>query len=433
MSSLSTRGKAALKSKLRVDMDAYFEALQNLYHPLENPEGALPMNVAENRISVDSVVQKIQEISREKEIPSWVAGYTSGQGSPTFRESVARSFSKHLAGVPMDPENFAFSAGATSVIEMTSLVLGDRRDVVAIPSPCYPVYRQDIGNIAGLERYDITTHHEIDVLKNGMPLTVEHLAQTKKDIESQGKEMRMLIITTPDNPTGGIYSLDQLNAYANWCIENQVHLVVNEIYGLTLIDTNHSAISGDYPVQLRFKSFIPIMHERQSAYLHLWYSFSKDFCISGTRVGFVYSLNEEMIRAYANLNYSHLVSNHTQWLLEEMLNDDEFVADYIKQNQKDLTDAYALVTSGLKRLNIPFVPSRGSMFIWIDFSQFLEDNSQEGENELWQRIFDNTGILLTPGQGFGHTKRGLFRMVFAACTLGELKVVIQRLDKFCQS
>jgi len=428
--SLSNRGHNASKTVLRVDMDLYFEAIQNLYNKETNPQGTFPMNIAENKLNWSMLREKIQQITRNNDIPDWVAGYTSGLGAPSFREAVAAFLEKFLTKCQINSENIAFSAGATSVVEMTCLVLGDPGDVVAIPAPSYPVYKQDVGNIAGLERYDIVTHHDLQSLKEGPLLDTTYLDTTKEMIERDGKTFKILVLTNPDNPTGGIYTYDQLLNITNWCLQNEVHLIVNEIYGLSLIDTSHPAIRNDYSDQVDFVSFAQIMERKKSDYLHLWYSFSKDFGISGLRVGFVYSLNQLFLKAYENLNYSHLVSNHTQWFLQELLKDEGFIEEYIDTNQKLLTEAYATIVTALIEIDIPYVPSRGSLFIWLDLSEFVESNSQEAENAIWLDIYEKTGILLTPGEGFGHSRKGLFRMVYPYFQKEDLVVAMERFRRY---
>ena len=426
--SISKRGLKASKSILRVDMDKYYEAIQNLYHAEKNPQGTFPLNMAENKLNWPMLRGKLMDVSKQ-EIPDWVAGYTSGLGARPFREAVARFLETFLTKCPIDPDRLAFSAGATSVVEMTSLVLGDPGDVVCVPAPCYPVYKQDIGNIAQLQRYDILTHHDLTSLQNGPILGLTHLEEARQKLERAGKVFKILILTNPDNPTGGIYPYEKLLEIAHWCLDHQIHLIVNEIYGLSLIDTDHPELCGDYKKQVTFVSFARIMQTKKSDYLHLWYSFSKDFGISGFRVGFVYSYNELFIRAYQNLNYSHLVSNHSQWQLQKVLEDKNFVHEFLSTNQILLTKAYVEVVKALRKVSIPYIPSRGSLFVWLDLSEFLENNTLEEENSLWLDLYEHTGILLTPGEGFGHSKKGHFRMVYPYFSQKDLKVAMSR---FCE-
>jgi aspartate/methionine/tyrosine aminotransferase len=175
------------------------------------------------------------------------------------------------------------------------------------------------------------------------------------------------------------------------------------------------------------------MADKQSEYLHLWYALSKDLGISGFRVGLLYSHNAALLEAYENLNLSHTVSNHTQWLLQHLLTDDDFMTSYVAENQRRLTEAYAVVVGALKRLDIPYVPSRGSLFVWIDLSEFMVGDSEQADLALWQELYRTSGVLLTPGVGFGHTKKGLFRVVYPCVSMEELSVAMERLGAFVQA
>lgn len=375
---------------------------------------------------------RMEELASRHPLPDWVANYTNSTGSPSFRDKVAIFYSRFLTHCKIDPEHLAISAGATSIIDLTSWILGEPDDVAVFPAPCYPVYKQDIQNKSGLERYDLITHHHIEDIKNGPLLSIHHLDKALNDIESQGKRFRILVITNPDNPTGGMYSQAKLNEFADWCISHNIHLIVNEIYGLSLINTQHPELKDDYPSPVAFYSFANIMQQRNSEYLHHWYALSKDFGASGFRVGMVYSLNKTFLEAYNNLNGPYMVSNYTQWMFEWVFSDHAFVEKYIQTNQQLLTENYLVVVRHLRKLNVPYAPAQGSLFVWLDLSEFLKDNTQALETELWNELYKQTGILLTPGNGFGHTLHGQFRLVHTCFIKEDLEVAMQRLDKFVE-
>ncbi|MDX1495156.1 MAG: aminotransferase class I/II-fold pyridoxal phosphate-dependent enzyme, partial [Longimicrobiales bacterium] len=356
--SLSRRGARAAGTPLRIDYDAFLEAEEDLYHPASNPTGKIPLNIAENRLSWHELRERIREITSQGEIPDWVPGYTSTRGAPEFRASMASFLSRHLTKSDVDPDHLVVSSGATGVIEMTALVLADAGDVAVIPAPCYPVYERDIGNVAGVERYDLVTEGGDGGPADGTAVTVASLERARREIEAGGRRFRMLIVTTPNNPTGAITPLERLEELADWCIQEEIHLVVNEIYGLSVIDTEHPDLRGAYEDDVRFASFATVMDRKASDYLHLWYSLSKDLGISGLRVGLAYSRNEAFLQAYANLNLTHTVSNHTQWVLGELLSDTAFMEGYVARNQRRLTEAYAVVARSLDGMGIPYVPSR---------------------------------------------------------------------------
>lgn len=427
---LSSRGMQASRTVVRVDLDLYFEAAANLFHPKTNPNGKFPLNVAENKLVWGLLKEKIETIARENPVESWVANYTSSVGALSTREVMAQFLEKFLAHTPVDPAHLCMGPGAAAVIEQTAWILGEPGDVAVIPAPCYSVYTQDIGNRPGLERYNLVTHREMSALKDGPLLTTDHLEKARLDIEGQGKRFRMLILTNPDNPTGGIYTREQLTAYADWCISKNIHLVVNEIYALSILDTRHPQLQADYPGERPFYSFINVIQQKNSEYLHWWYSLSKDFGASGFRVGLTYSLNATFRKAFDNLNATAMVSNYAQWTFEKALADHEFVKSYIEANQRALTENYALAVSRLRELQIPYAPARGSLFVWLDMSEFMKENTPEAERSLWMDLYQQTGVLLTPGDGFGHEKRGQFRLVYSYVPKEELAVAMGRVEEF---
>jgi aspartate/methionine/tyrosine aminotransferase len=427
---LSKRGYQAAEKPMRVDLEIYNQAIENQYDALKNPKGAFPMNVAENHLCWEMLQEKIQSITKSKNIPDWVSSYGDPAGVLSFRKATASFLSKFLIHLEIDADTLAFSAGATSVIEMTSFLLADHGDTAVIPAPSYPVYTADIGVIPGVRRYDLQTHTEINELKDGIPISIDQLEKAKIEIESQGSRFRMLILTSPDNPTGGIYSENQLHLLADWCINNEIHLLVNEIYGLSRIDICHPEIKSDYSDPFGFVSFGQLMAEKKNPFLHFWYSFSKDLGISGFRVGLLHSYNEDLINGYRNAGLSHCVSNYTQWVLQEVLEDLDFMEKYIAANQKALTESYVIVINSLRKLGIPYNPSYGSLFVWLDMSEFLNEESDQGQHELWLEIFEKTGILFTPGAGFGHQKKGLFRVVISSLSHQELAVAMERITAY---
>ncbi len=429
-SSLSERGQVAAQTILRIDLDVSNEAADNLYDPILNPDGVFPLSIAENRLLWDTLKVKFQEIATEHPIDDWVLGYTSASGADEFKEAVATFYQQFITNCAIEPKTLACSPGATGIVEMTGLLLADPGDVFAVPAPCYPVYRQDFGNISNLERYDVITFNQLDELQHGPLLNLMDLERAKSDIEQQGKRLRIVLLTSPDNPTGVRYTPKHLEEIADWCESRSIHLIVNELYALSLIDTSHALIKDDYPIEQDFDSFAYIMAHRKSNFLHHWYSFSKDFGISGFRVGILHSHNEQLLTAYENYNLSHSVSNHTQWLLIKLMEDETFIQNYIAENTRQLTKSYVHIIELLRKHNIKYAPSMGGLFVWADFSRFLVEQSYDAEIDFWQNMYKETGVLLTPGHGFGHKGFGFFRIVYPYVSYSILTVGMAKLDKF---
>ncbi len=427
---LSTRGNALASGSTRVDMELFHNAMQDLYDPETNPDGAFPLNVAENRLMSGVIREGLTGITSKETIPDWVLNYTETIGHPEVRETIALFMEEHLCKCHIDPDSIGFSAGVSAIIETSSFLLGNKGDVVVIPAPSYPMYTKDMGIKSGLERYDLQTHYNIEETGSAAPVTVPLLEEAKKKIRSEGKQFKLLVITSPDNPTGCIYGEEQLRELAEWCIGNNIHMIVNEIYALSQIDTSDKLISADYKEDLVFTSFASIMKDIQSDFLHLWYGLSKDFAMSGLRFGIVHSLNEDFINAMRNINIPHMVSNHTQWMVSELFKRSDFIKGFVQKNKEMITASYTEVVKTLRKIGAPYIPARGSLFIWADLSKYLKEDSDKGQEELWMDIYKNTGVLLTPGAGFGHRKKGLFRIVHTAIPASHLAVAMKKMGSY---
>ena len=347
-SSLSHRGQTLASTPARVDFELFMEAAQNLYHPEENPDGAFPLNVAENTLMIPRVKERLDHIINTQQIPSWAFQYTDPKGHPEVREVVARFMENFLCKCSIDPDSLGFSAGASATIETSSFLLANEGDVVVIPAPSYPMYTNDLGVKSGIIRYDLQTHYHLAEHPSISPLGVAHLEKAWTDIQQKGQNFKILLLTSPDNPTGCMYSEKQLRDIAQWCINHRVHLVVNEIYGLSLIDVFTESIQQDYQEAIRLTPFAQIMAEMQSDYLHLWYALSKDFAMSGFRFGIVHSLNEAFLKGFEGANIPHMVSNLNQWVIGELLKDNDFIKTYIEENKKSVTQSYCLVVGCAK-------------------------------------------------------------------------------------
>lgn len=429
-SSLSQRGQKLSNNPARIDFELFLEASENLYDPKKNPDGYFVMNIAENDLMGGVIQNQLNRIIKSEEMPEWVLKYTQLTGHPDVRERVARFMENHLCKCPIHADSLGFSAGASAIVEVSSFVLANPGDLVVIPAPSYPMYSNDFGIKSGMERFDLQTYYELAEVQDMAPISIDLLNKTYASIEDSGKCFKILLITSPDNPTGAVYTIEQLEDIAKWCHSKQIHLIVNEIYGLSKIDTNHLEISDDYSFYGSYQSFAQIMHKLKSDYLHLWYALSKDFAMSGLRFGIVHSLNTDFITGFGNVNVPHMVSNISQWLVSKLLDDEHFLKNYLIENQKQLTKSYVLVISYLKKLGIPYVPSRGSFFIWADLSKYLDPKEGNAEHQLWLNIFYKAGILLTPGMGFEHQKKGMFRIVFTSLSYSELEVAMSRLDNY---
>jgi aspartate/methionine/tyrosine aminotransferase len=192
-------------------------------------------------------------------------------------------------------------------------------------------------------------------------------------------------------------------------------------------------------------------------YVHVLWGLSKDWAMSGYRVGVLHSHNAALLKALGNINYFTGVSSDTQDRLAAVLTDTQWCKRYLAANCGALRAAYALVTGILADARIPFVPACSGMFVWIDLRRFLRHHRTaapaalaasgtsrhrdtaasepdwEAERALTTLMFDKAKVLLTPGEACMAAEPGFYRCCFAWMPqLESVRVGFVRLQKLLQ-
>ena len=102
----------------------------------------------------------------------------------------------------------------------------------------------------------------------------------------------------------------------NWAQSKGIHVVSDEIYGNSMFPGKTATSIAEVMLAKN-----PGTKHYMETNVHIIAGFSKDFCMSGLRVGTLLTHNENVLKAIDNLGEYSLVSNHTQWMLTKMLED----------------------------------------------------------------------------------------------------------------
>ena len=100
--------------------------------------------------------------------------------------------------------------------------------------------------------------------------------------------------------------------------------------------------------------------------VHVVYALSKDFALSGLRVGVLYTENAAALASLQKLNDLCQTSSHTQAVITEVLNDDGWLRDFESQARARLTTRHAWLVSTLDKVGIEHMTSEAGLFTWMD-------------------------------------------------------------------
>ncbi|MBT8491821.1 MAG: aminotransferase class I/II-fold pyridoxal phosphate-dependent enzyme, partial [Deltaproteobacteria bacterium] len=269
---LSRRGLAPLQGAgMPPYLVEHFQRMDSPYHPRDRPDGYIPMCIAENGLMWDLLEPKARA---PRKVPASAFGYDHMIGSLELREQLADFAARNFLGRRFGPEQIVALAGAGSVLEMLFYVIADQGDAVLVPTPSYAGFWMDLETRDQLRIVPVHTE-----ARDGFRLTTAALDAA---VAGSERPVRALLFTSPDNPLGTVYSADQIAEIAAWAESHGLHLVLDEVYALSVF--------GNQP-------FTSVASVRPSLgeLIHIVWAFSKDMAASGLRCGVLFSENRGVL------------------------------------------------------------------------------------------------------------------------------------------
>ncbi|XP_044872432.1 1-aminocyclopropane-1-carboxylate synthase-like protein 1 isoform X4 [Mauremys mutica] len=414
---LSARGNIA--NLFRGSTEEGYKAYHaDKYDEDKNPNGIINFGTSENKLCFDLMSKRLTQSDMNLMEPPLLQ-YPDWKGHMFLREEVARFLTYYCkAPAPLKAENVIVLNGCGSLFSALATVLCDPGEAVLIATPFYGGLTQSLflyGNVKLVYAY-------LDSKITGtstrpFQLTVDKLEKALQDARSEGVGVKALILLNPQNPLGDIYSLSELRDYLEFAKRHELHVIVDEIYMLSVFDesaTFHSVLGMDR------------LPDPQRT--HVMWGISKDFAVSGIRFGTLYTENQDVANAVASLCYFHGVCGPVQYKVAQLLRDRDWINQvYLRANHARLKAAHTYVTDELKTLGVPFLNRNAGFFVWIDFRKYLRTGTFEEEMLLWRRFLDNK-VLLSCGKAFECSEPGWFRIIFADKT-HRLQLGMQRIRR----
>jgi 1-aminocyclopropane-1-carboxylate synthase len=399
----------------------------DLYDPSDNSNGAILMSIAENKLCNETMLSRMQEV---KCLPSSVMNYTDPTGVAALKVAMADCLTDHVfcidscssdgEEVPrVKPEQLVISAGCTGLLFQLSVLMFERGDSILIPTPYYPAFDQDFGFLGGVHRVPIDPSN-----LSTYELTLSDLEAAHALALELKQPPKALLLTNPHNPLGKIFTPAELLMVVAWCREHRIHLICDEIYALSVFNT-----SADGP----FHSIAALLNNQLGDFVHVLWGVSKDLGGSGLRVGVLYSHNKALLAAVGGSSTAFQVSNVIQAILAETLADVTFMKALKEENCARILQSFELLTTGFRKLNIPFYNAGAGIFVFVDMRRLLKENSFAGERELHLALVKEIKWSLTPGEPCHHVLPGFFRVCYCWVTPEAIVECLRRLEKFIET
>ena len=329
--------------------------------------------------------------------------YTPAVGLPELREAIAVK-TKADSGTEITASQVVVTNGGKQAVYQAFAVLLDPGDEVLLPSPYWTTYPEAIA-LAGGKTVEVFAGSDQNYM-----VTVEQLEKAKTD------KTKALLLCSPSNPTGSVYSREQIKAIGEWALANDVWIVSDEIYQNVIYDGKRA-----YSVT----EVVPEMIDRTI----MVNGVAKSYAMTGWRLGWMAGPADAM-KAAANLQ-SHLSSNVNNIAQRAAIAALTGPQDEIKAMVDAFDRRRHLAVSELGKINNWLAPMpEGAFYVYSDVTGLL-GKSWGGKMinsslELCDYILDAAEVALVPGEAFGPS--GYVRMSYA---LGDAQITegIQRLQK----
>jgi len=326
--------------------------------------------------------------------------YTAVAGIPELLEAVQNKLERDN-GLKYETNQILVSNGAKQSLFNITQALLEEGDEVIIPAPYWVTY-PELVKYAGATPITIDTDE-----RNGFKLTANELEAAITP------NTKMLILTSPSNPTGAVYSKEELERLAKVLEGTNITVVSDEMYEKLLYDGTKfisvAAISEDM-----FNRTITVN------------GLSKSAAMTGWRMGYLASNNTELVKKMTSLQSQSTsnINSITQMASIPALNG-EIDEDIEKMRQAFEARAAEAVKLFNEIDGVSVSKPKGAFYLFVNIKDL-----GVGSMEFCEKLLEDYGVAVVPGVGFG--SEGYFRFSFAT-DITTIRLGLRRIKKFVES
>ena len=332
--------------------------------------------------------------------------YTPASGTGELKETIIEKLRKDNR-VEYNPKEIIVSCGAKHSLFNIMQVLCDEGDEVIIPAPYWVTYPAQV-KLAG-----------------GNPVILPTLEERKFKLSAEllrrviNEHTKILILNSPSNPTGMVYTKGELEELKEVCLENKLWVISDEIYEKIIYDgVKHYSIAS-LGKDIQDKTLVVN-------------GLSKTYAMTGWRLGYAAG-PREIVQAMSNLQ-SQSTSNPTSFVQKAAV-----TALSDSQGEKiiaGMVDSFRqrrdfLVKELNKWKKVHFLVPQGSFYLFLDISEYFGTSYQgptiNSSAQLSQYLLEKAQVAVIPGSAFGEDQ--YIRISFAN-SLENIKEALNRIKKF---
>ena len=328
--------------------------------------------------------------------------YTVTSGLPELKAAVVDYFAKYY-GYEIQPNQVTVATGAKFSLYTFFMSVIDQGDEVIIPTPYWVSYADQILMAEGKPVFAQATE------ENDFKVTVAQLEAARTE------KTKVLVLNSPSNPTGMIYTAEELLAIGNWAVEHDILILADDIYGRLVYNGNKFTPISSLSEEIR----------KQTVVIN---GVSKSYSMTGWRIG--YAVGEPEIISAMSKVAGQTTSNPTavaQYAAIEALTGSQDTVENMRLAfEERLNTIYPLLAqvSGFE-----VVKPQGAFYLFPNVKKAMEMKGYTDVTAFTTAILEEVGVALVTGDGFGAPEN--VRLSYAT-DMDTLKKAVQRLKDFME-
>lgn len=323
--------------------------------------------------------------------------YTSSKGIPELREAIAWDI-RRRTGAEVNPNQVLVTPGGKHSILCAALSLINPGDEVLIPVPVWPSYKDIVEMAEGVPK-EVFFGEDYSINEEAIK-------------EAITEKTKVIIINSPNNPTGGALTREEMKAIVDIVAEKGLYIFSDEIYDALTYDGFRNTSILSFP-EIR----------DQTVYFH---GFSKTYSMTGWRLGYAVA-HPKIVDAMSKIqqNSTTCATSFVQKAAVEALKGSQ---ECVEEMRREYDKRRKVIVKALNQIDGVSCPMpRGAFYVFPNISEYSKDSFQVAE-----KLLESKGVCLTPGRIFGSNGEGHLRISYAA-SLEDIKEGIKRLEEFLLS
>jgi L-glutamine---4-(methylsulfanyl)-2-oxobutanoate aminotransferase len=347
-------------------LNGFTESIIRKMTRVANEYGAI--NLSQGFPDFDPPVELVEALKKVADVGPHQ--YEITWGAQKFREALAKKQSKFM-GVDINPNTeLVVTCGSTEAMMVAMMGVCDPGDKVIVFSPFYENYVADT-ILCGAEPIYV-------------PLYPPEFNFNKEELlKAFEQRPKALILCNPSNPTGKVFTREELEFIANLAIEFDTFVITDEVY-------EHIVMK---PYEHTYFAALPGMFERTISCSSL----SKTYSITGWRLGYV--IAPEHIINNAKKVHDFLTVGAAAPLQAAALAGLDLPDEYYEDLRNLYTEKRDLFLKGLDEAGLKYTTPQGAYYVMVDISEFT-DGKNISDNEFCEWMAKEIGVAAVPGSSF---------------------------------